>query len=308
MFDVCVIGAGPAGLSAALWCDELGLRTVVLERRDEIGGQLLWIHNRIKNHLGAQAANGREMRDCFAHGIERARFELRTEVEVKQSHLGEKRVELQNGERIEARSMIIATGLRRRILDVPGEAEFAGRGMMESAARDRELFAGRDVCVVGGGDSAVENALLLAEVCRNVSIIHRGKAFRARPQFIERLSQSPRIRVYLQSRVERITGNAEVEAVSFFNGESFGAMELNVSGVLARIGYEPNTEMFDNELKLNSEGYIAVSSDGETNVQDVFAVGDVANPLAPTISGAVGAGATAAKVISARRINRSTLV
>lgn len=299
-FDVCIIGAGPAGLSAALWCDELGLRAVVLERRREIGGQLLWVHNRIENHLGARAANGRELRERFAQQIEEAKFDLRVGINIQNICLDKKRLEIADGETIHARSVVIATGLSRKTLGVPGEAEFAGRGMMESATGDRASFAGRDVCVVGGGDSAVENALLLAEVCRSVALVHRGEALRARPQFVKRLNNSPLVRVYLRSRIERIIGDEEVEAVRIVNSEGCAATELKAHGVLVRIGYEPNTKMFRGELKLNAENYISVSNEGETNIRDVFAVGDVANPLAPTISGAVGAGATAAKVIASR--------
>ncbi len=297
---MCIIGAGPAGLSAALWCAELGLGAIALERRSETGGQLLWIHNPVENHLGARAANGHEMREQFARQAGRANYELRTNIAIEKACLREKRIEIADGETIRARGVIIATGLRRRRLGVPGEAEFAERGMMESAARDRETFAGKDVCVVGGGDSAVENALLLAEVCRSVALVHRGETFRARPEFIKRLNGSPSVSVYLQSKIERIIGGEEIEAVQVLSGESSSAVELKANGVLVRIGYDPNTELFRDELKLNAENYISVSSEGETNIRDVFAVGDVANPLAPTISGAVGMGATVAKVISSR--------
>src|SRR5215213_9419450 len=159
MHDVLIIGAGPAGLSAALWCDELGLDTLLLEQGTEMGGQLLSVYNPVGNYLGVRAANGRELRDIFAKQIDAGEFDLWTEVEIESADLRARRIALRSGEQLQAISIIIATGVRRRRLHVPGEAELTGRGVMESATRDRDLLAGKDVCVIGGGDAAAENAL-----------------------------------------------------------------------------------------------------------------------------------------------------
>src|SRR5918911_5750524 len=187
MHDVIIIGAGAAGLSAALWCDELGLDALVLEAGGEVGGQLLRVYNPVGNYLGVRAANGRELRDLFAAQVEDAGFDLWTNVEIEQVELAAKRVRLRGGEVLQAICLILATGVRRRRLGVPGEAEFAGRGVMESGVRDRDSVAGEDVCVVGGGDAAVENALLFAEVCPTVTLVVRSEQLRARAEFVERL-------------------------------------------------------------------------------------------------------------------------
>ncbi|HMF55455.1 MAG TPA: NAD(P)/FAD-dependent oxidoreductase, partial [Pyrinomonadaceae bacterium] len=206
MHDVIIIGAGPAGLSAALWCDDLGLDALLLEQESEIGGQLLSIHNTIENYLGAHASNGRELRDRFAAQIEDSEFDLWTGVEIESVDLRARRIQLRSGEELQAISIIIATGVRRRRLNVPGEAEFEGRGIIESGARDRDLFAGKDVCVVGGGDAAAENALSLAEVCPTVTLVHRGDRLRARREFIEKLRGEHCITVFTRARVRRIMG------------------------------------------------------------------------------------------------------
>src|SRR5260370_2526167 len=186
MHDVRRIGAGPAGLSAARWCDELGLDTLVLEQKEEVGGQLLSVHNPIDNYPGASVANGRELRDRFVEQTKDCDFDLWTQVEIADVDLKAKRVVLRSGEEIQSIAIIIATGLRRRKLGILGEDEFVGHGMIESSA-DRQAFAGKDVCVIGGGDAAAENALLLAEVCPTVTLVHRGKKMRARREFTERL-------------------------------------------------------------------------------------------------------------------------
>lgn len=303
MHDVLIIGAGPAGLSAARWCDELGLDTLVLEQETEAGGQLLSVHNRIENYLGLTAANGRELRDRFLEQTKDAEFDLWTNVEIAGIDLRARRVRLRSGEELQAISIIIATGTRRLRLGIPGEAEFAGRGMIESATRDRELFAGKDVCVIGGGDAAAENALLLAEVCPTVTMVHRRRKLRARREFAERLGTNHCITVFRESSVQRIIGNQEVEAVEILRGGAIKPFQMAVKGVLVRIGFEPNTDLFREQLQVDSQGYVAVNGEQETSVANVFAIGDVANPLAPTISGAVGAGATAAKVIASRLQN-----
>lgn len=300
MHDVLIIGAGPAGLAAALWCDQLGLDTIVLEQREEIGGQLLWIYGPIENYPGLSATNGREFLPRFAEGTTEAGFDLWTNVEIEQVDLVAKRVSLRSGEKLQTISMIIATGVRRRQLGIPGESEFSGKGIIESGARDRQLFAGKDVCIIGGGDAAAENALLLAEVCATVTLVHRGKSLRARREFTEQLQTNHCITVFNESVATRILGNSEVEAVEIQRKDAIKPFQMAVKGVLIRIGVEPNSDLFRNQLLLDKEGYIIVTSELETNITNVFAVGDISSPLAPTIIGAAGAGATAAKVIGAR--------
>ena len=300
MLDVIIIGAGAAGLSAALWCDELGLDALVLEASSEIGGQLLRVYNPINNYLGVQATDGRALRDLFAAQIEAAEFDLWTETEIERVDLTAKRVLVRSGEELQAICLIIATGVRRRKLGVPGEAEFAGRGVLESGVGERDTVAGKDVCVVGGGDAAVENALLLAEVCPTVTLVHRGARLRARPEFVERLRAEHCITVFTEAWVTRIIGGERAEAVEIRRHGAIKPFQMAVGGVLIRIGVEPNTELFRAQLRTDEQGYITVTSEQETTVAHVFAIGDVANPRAPTIAGATGAGATAAKVIASR--------
>ncbi|HEX8502393.1 MAG TPA: FAD-dependent oxidoreductase [Pyrinomonadaceae bacterium] len=300
MHDVIIIGAGPAGLSAALWCDELGLDTLVIERQPEVGGQLLRVHNPIENYLGLSAANGRELRDLFAAQVEDKDFDLWTEAEIEGVDLRAKRVRLLSGEELRSLALVVATGVRRRRLGVPGEAEFAGRGVLESGRLERETVAGEDALVVGGGDAAAENALLLAEVCATVTLVHRGRSLGARPEFAERLRGEHRVTVFTETTLERILGGERVESVEILRAGALKPMRVAVRGVVVRVGVEPNTELFRGQLETDGRGYVVVNREQETSAGMVFAVGDVSNPLAPTVSGATGAGATAAKVIASR--------
>ena len=302
MHDVIIIGAGPGGLSAALWCDDLGLDALVLERESEVGGQLLRVHNRVENYLGVEAANGRELRDIFAAQTEGRDFDLWTQAEIEEADLRAKRVRLGSGEELQSIAIVIATGVRRRRLGVPGEREFEGRGVMSSGALERESVAGEDVLVVGGGDAAAENALLLAESCATVTLVHRGPKLSARREFTERIQGDHRITVFTESTLERVLGSDKVESVEIRRAGALKPLRMAVRGVLIRVGVEPNSELFGGQLHTDARGYVVTDGQHETSAEMVFAVGDISNPRAPTVSGAAGAGATAAKVIASRLV------
>jgi thioredoxin reductase (NADPH) len=246
-----------------------------------------------------RAANGRELLDRFVEQTKESDFDLWTNIEIANVDLKARHVTLRSGEELRSIAIIIATGLSRRKLGIPGEDDFVGRGMIDSSG-DREAFAGKDVCVIGGGDAAAENALLLAEVCSTVTLVHRGKKLRARREFTEQLHTNHCITVFPESVVRRIIGRDHVEAVEIERAGAIKPFQMAVQGVIVRIGFAPNTDLFRDQLGLDERGFVVVNGAQETSVENVFAIGDVANPLAPTIIGAVGAGATAAKIIASR--------
>jgi thioredoxin reductase (NADPH) len=298
-FDAIVIGGGAAGLSAALWCDELKLSCLLLEKEAEFGGQLLRVYNRIENHLGIEAENGREMRDRFVRQTENRVFTRRLQTNVSRIDTENKEITLPNGEQLSAKTLIIATGVKRRKLNVEGEDFFRGKGIIESGKKDAAAIFGKNALIVGGGDAALENALILAETAKKVYIAHRRKEFRGRTEFVEKILRHPKIKIFTESAVRRISGNELIETVEIQNLKNGELQALPVEAVLIRIGVEPITEMLGGQVELDGGGYIKINSNCETSVKGVFAVGDLANPLAPTVSSAVGMGATAAKSISA---------
>ncbi len=296
-FDVLIIGGGVAGLSTALWCDELGLSALLLEEKNELGGQLLRVHNEIKNYPGREAKNGRELSDAFLEQIGKRDFERRLEARIAEIDPEKKEVFLADGTSFSARALVIATGIRRRKLNVAGEDEFQQRGIIESGKKNAASVAGKSVLIVGGGDAAFENALILSETAASVTLVHRRKDFRARAEFTEKVKNHPKVKILTETAVQKISGGGRVESVELKN-LSNGETEIRaIDVILIRIGVEPNTEQFRGKLKLDENGYIEVNRNCETHMKGVFAVGDVANPYSPTISSAAGMGATAAKVI-----------
>jgi thioredoxin reductase (NADPH) len=291
-FDVIIIGGGAAGISAALWCDELALSSVILETGDELGGQLLWTNNAIKNYPGIEVPNGRGLQKVFLNQIASRKLEIKTNSRVVEIDTAGKKVSLENGEVLSAQALIIATGIRRRKLNVEGEEQFQGRGILQSGQGAGEKVAGKRVCVIGGGDAALENALILAEFAAAVTIIHRRKDFRARPEFVKKVQSHPKIKIITEAVVTKFLGTENLEAI-----ELDGKENIPAEAALLRLGVEPNTELLRGQINLDRQGYCQINAAGETNVKKVFAIGDVANPLAPTISGAVGMGATAIKTL-----------
>ena len=204
---------------------------------------------------------------------------------------------MRDGTKFSARTVVIATGVSRRKLNVAGEDKFKDRGIIESGKKNAAQTVGKKVLIVGGGDAAFENALILAETAEKVTLIHRHKDFRARREFTEKVEKNPKIEVLTETGITKITGGDKLENVEITNLIGGETRILPVDALLIRIGVEPNTKIFGGKLKLDKNGYIQVNQNCETSLKNVLAVGDVANPLAPTVSSSAGMGATAAKVI-----------
>lgn len=293
--DVIVIGGGPAGLAAALWCSDLGMSTVLFEKEAEYGGQLLRIHNRIENYIGIETANGREMRDIFLRPIEKRKFLRRLNADVTEVNSAAKTVFLKSGELWTYSALIIATGVRRRKLGVVGEEEFRQKGIIDSGSKYRENAAGKTVLIVGGGDAAIENALILGEFAEKIFVVHRSSEFRTRKEFLEKVRENPRIELLTNRVVKKFAGGQHLESVILENPKTGETDALSVDTALIRIGVQPNTEFLRGQIDLDKNEYVILNTNCETSVASIFAIGDASNPLSPTISTAVGTGATAAK-------------
>jgi len=294
---VIILGGGPAGLSAALWCSELGLTSVILEKQARLGGQLHWIHVPIKNYPGIELANGAEYLERLTTQLHSRKFEAKASIEIDRVDVNQKRVLLRSGEVFAGRAMIVATGVRRRKLGVEGEDKFIGRGILETGQTDRDKLKNKNLLIVGGGDAAFENASALSAYAHKTYLLHHRASFSARPAFVERVIKDPGIEIITNSAVTSISGGDRIESVEYVNNETGDLKFLSIDALLVRIGVLPNTELFRDELDLDEKSYLRIDHTGKTSVDDVFAIGDVANPISPTISTAIGTAATAVKTI-----------
>jgi thioredoxin reductase (NADPH) len=303
--EVIIIGGGPAAISASLWCEELGLDSMLLERTGRLGGQLLRTFNHVRNFLGVEAENGTELSKVLVEHRLKTGFPQRLDTRVEELDAASKTVRLVGGERLTAFVIMIATGVSRRKLEVPGEDQFEGRGIIDSGARDVEKARGKRVVVVGGGDAAFENALNLSSVAADLVLVHRRAQFSARPEFLEAVQASP-TRIFTETRVKQIKGGSKVESVELERSDG-SHFEVPSDVVLIRIGVRPNSELLADQAALDPAGYVIVDSLCRTSAEGVFAIGDVANPVAPTISSAAGMGSTAAKAAKQYLRNRAPL-
>lgn len=302
-FDVIVVGGGPAGMAAALWSDELGLTSCLIDTVSSFGGQLHWIHNPITNYTGAKFDNGEALYRAFSKSLSERRFTPMLDCRVTSIDSKSLSISLEDGRKASSQALIVATGVRRRKLHVPGESEFVGKGVLQSGSRHKAEVSGRRAAVIGGGDAALENALILADFAEKVYLIHRRDKFSARKEFITAVKHHDRIEVILNAQVKEFGGasNLEFLDVELSHG---GSSRIAVENAVVRIGVRPNSELVQNIAEVDEAGYINVDREGRTSAPGIYAIGDVAHPSSPTISTAAGSAASAIKFI-ARSLQKS---
>ena len=293
--ELVIVGAGPAGISAALWARSHEMPPLVLESEPGPGGQLLHVYFEPHDLAGMPPGDGQTIAARYQKQLADSGVTVRYGAVVRSLAVAPRLLlTLADGEQLSPRALLIATGARRRRLDVPGEREFEDRGVSFSATRDRERLAGRAVAVVGGGDAAAENALMLADAGCEVTLIARG-ALRARPAFRERVAADPRVRVLVHTRVSRVLGDTQVTGLELESPT--GSSRLACAGVVIKVGVVPNTEWCREALPHDDEGYLRVDEGFATGVPGVWAAGDVVRPAVLSAAVAVGEGVLAAAAI-----------
>lgn len=301
MYDLIIIGSGPAGLSAAIYAKRAGLELLVLEKAPMSGGQVLNTYE-VDNYLGMPGMNGFDMGMQFREHADKLGIDFQ-EAQVRSLTVrdGVKVIGTDDGE-LEAKTVILATGAVHAHLGVPGEEELAGVGVSYCATCDGAFFKKRDVAVVGGGDVAVEDAVYLSRFCRKVYLIHRRDSLRAAKSLQEKLFACENVEVIWNSTLQKITGTDLVEGICIRTKGEETERELAVDGVFIAVGMRPRTEIFRETLACDEGGYLIAGEDCATNVPGIFAAGDIRTKVLRQIVTAVSDGACA--VASAERYLR----
>jgi thioredoxin reductase (NADPH) len=294
-YDVIIIGAGPAGLTAALYAGRARVKTALLERGAP-GGQLLNT-DAIEDYPGFDHITGVELAQRMADQVIKFGVDLETTgVTAIRSHGQKKIVETENGS-YTADFVILTAGGSPKKLGIPGEQEFQGRGVSQCAVCDGAFFKEQEVAVIGGGDAAVEEGVFLTRYCKKVYIIHRRDRFRAQEILVEAARSNPKVELIMNTVVTEVSGvDGEVTGITLEHVNTGQTRPLPVSGVFVFIGFLPNTQFFDHREHVQHDllGFLTTDASMQTSVPGVYAAGDVRSQLTRQITTAVGDATTAA--------------
>ena len=293
--NVIIIGSGPAGYTAAVYAARARLEPLMFEGSVTAGGALMQTTD-VENFPGfPDGILGPELMDSLRKQAERFGAELLADDVVSVDLTASPKVVRTVDETYLAKSVIVATGSRYRELDMPGEKELAGHGVSWCATCDGFFFREQDIAVVGGGDSAMEEATFLTRFARSVTVIHRRDSLRASKIMQDRAFDNPKIKFLWDSEIVEAVGDKKLTGLRIRNLKTGQEDVLNVSGVFVAIGHDPRSELFTGQLDVNSEGYLQVQHPTtRTNIDGVFACGDVVDHIYRQAVTAAGTGCAAA--------------
>lgn len=289
MVDIIIVGSGPAGMSAAVYGKRAGLSVLVIEKVYYGTGQVAE-SSHVDNYLGLPGINGYELGEKFRSHAEGLGVEFKDGEVIRFEKTADRwYVHLKNGEILESKTVVYAAGAAHRHLGVPGEEEFSGKGVSYCATCDGAFFKGKDVAVVGGGNTAMDDAIYLSDICNKVYLVHRRDVFRGDTTTLMKLKETDNIELVVPAKVQEVKGEQAVTELHLEDGRS-----LEVSGVFVAVGMQPATDLLQGIVLLDGNGYIIADETGKTSAAGFFAAGDVRTKELRQIITAVADGANAA--------------
>lgn len=298
IYDVIILGAGPAGLTAAIYAKRANLTCLVMEKEYMSGGQVVNTYE-VDNYPGLPGIGGFELGMKFHEHAEQMGASF---INMEARHIGFEddgriKVIYTEQEEYRARSVILAMGAAYRKLGVPGEEALSGMGVSYCATCDGAFFKDRKVAVVGGGDVAMEDALFLARGCEKVYVIHRRDSFRAAPILQKKLRECENVEILWNTTVSELVGNSHLECLKLKRTDTGEESMLDVEGIFIAVGTVPNTRIAEKLLKLDENGYIEADETGITSVPGIFVAGDIRTKRLKQIVTAVSDGANAVESV-----------
>lgn len=292
MVDIIVIGAGTAGLSAAIYGLRAGKSVLVLEEK-AYGGQIVNA-SVVENYPGILQISGYEFATDLYEQAAALGMNLKYETVTGLKNRKEKKIVMTAQNQYEGKSVVIATGAKNRPLGVEREDELIGSGVSYCATCDGAFFKGKEVAVVGGGNTALEDALFLTEYCRKVYIIHRRNEFRGEDKLVDKLKGKAQVEVILDSRVMKLNGREKLEAVEVIHNKTKEKKKIKVDGLFVAVGQMPANKPFEQIIAMDVHGYILASENCMTNLPGVFAAGDCRTKAVRQLTTAASDGTVAA--------------
>ncbi len=292
-YDVIVIGAGPAGLTAGIYLSRGKVKTLIINE-GAVGGQTVLTHE-VANYPGIETISGYQLARTMKSQALKFGATIRSNVRITNLILdGEvKSVEV-NGDLYTADAIILATGGKSRTLNVPGEEEFKGRGISYCATCDGDFYQDKEIIVIGGGNSALEEAVALTKYAKHVTVVHQFDNFQASPHAVEEAKNNNKISFIMESKIKEFIGSEKLEKVKIEHQATGEIIEMRIDGAFILIGYEPNTESIKDYIELNERNEIVTNEFMETNIAGVFAAGDSRAKRYRQITTAVADGTIAA--------------
>ena len=291
MYDIIVIGGGPAGLTAAVYAKRANKTCLVIEK-GAFGGQITF-SPKVENIPGFAEVTGNE----FAEKLVEQALNLDTEVEVAEVFEvkdGDVKTVVTDSGDFQAKAVIIATGAKHRLLGLPNEENLIGEGISFCAVCDGAFYEGKDVAVIGGGNSALQEAILLSDLCKKVYVIQNLESFTGEQKLVEQLTKKPNVEIVLGTTVEAINGETELESIVVKTEKTGETREIKIDGMFVAIGLIPQNDMVKDLIKLNDYGYVDAGEDCVTNKPGIFVAGDCRSKRIRQVATAAGDGAVAA--------------
>ena len=289
-YDIIVVGGGPAGMTAAIYARRANKKVLVFEGK-ACGGQILNA-TEVDNYPGFESISGFDLSQNMYNQALKLGAEFKFEMVKKIT--ADKKVITDNGE-YQAKAIILATGAENRRLNIVEEADYIGRGISYCATCDGNFYKGKDVAVVGGGNTALEDALYLSNLCNKVYLIHRRDQFRGEDKYVEQIKLNDNIELILNSQVTDLIGEEHLEKVTVKNNDET-TKTIDVSGLFIAVGQQPRNEMFADVVEIDEKGYIKAHDEVYTNVEGIYVAGDTRNKVLKQLTTAVSDGSLAATI------------
>ena len=294
IYDILILGAGAAGLTAGIYASRGKMDTLIVNE-GVVGGQMV-LTNEIANYPGVETIKGYELVNIMKKQAKDFGCTIKSNARIVSYRLeGDvKEVELEDGRIFRSKSVILAPGGKPRNLNIPGEKEFEGRGISYCATCDADFFQGKKLVVVGGGNSALEEAVTLTNFASHVTIVHQFDHFQAFAHAVEEARKNPKIDFVMESEPRAYVGGQTLEKVRIEHMRTHEITEIDTDGVFVFVGYKPNTEAFDGLVAMNERREFVVDAAMRTNIEGVFAAGDCIAKRYRQVTTAVGEGTIAA--------------